>query len=695
MSSGVTPITKASPHSIAEIRDLFDQAKECIARVDEQGHFLSVNQPFSETLDYQSQEMSGMTWLELVYPDDCERARNAFDAMLNTGRAELELQVVTKNGKSLVVLLLLVKGLSEDNQISGNYFFMRDVTEKKLAEGKRHERQLRESQETFRKLYDDTPAIFFSIDEQGKILSVNRYGARMLGYKINQLIGQNVLTIVHEDDWQLTTSKLNECLANPSEVKRWEVRKKHFDGHILWVRETAHTIQLEDRSEVLIVCEDISENHHLSEQLEYQATHDALTNLVNRRDFEKRLQRLLNEKSVNIPGHAMCYLDLDNFKVINDTCGHIAGDAMLRQLSELLSTVVRKRDTLARLGGDEFGILMEHCSLTRANAVAEKILSVISEYRFEWDDNRFAISASIGLVPINEISGTVNDVLSAADNACYVAKEAGRNNVHVFSPDDAELERRRGELQWVARINQALEADNFCLFYQDIIPVRGSAYKNRRHFELLIRIKTDDDYILPGAFLPAAERYNLSLLIDKWVLDTALNWLASDKQILDCVEHCSINISGHSLSNKAFLDNYVDAIAASAVPENKLCFEITETAAISNLTNAQAFISKLRDRGCSIALDDFGSGLSSFAYLKNLPVDIIKIDGAFIRDLKVDVLDYEMVSAINRLGKAMQKKTIAEFVECNQILHMLDEIGVDFAQGYGINKPRPLELFMD
>ncbi len=695
MSGDVTPINKATRHSIAEIRDLFEQASECIARVDEQGNFLSVNQPFAETLDYQTGEMNGLSWLEIVYAEDIERARQAFDSMLTAGRSELELHIVSKNGKSLVVLLLLVRGLSEDNQITGNYFFMRDVTEKKLAEGKRYEQQLRETQERFRKLYDDTPAIFFSIDEQGKILSVNRYGARALGYKINQLIGQNVLSIVHEDDWQLASSKLNECFANPSEVRHWEIRKKHFDGHIIWVRETAHTIQLDEHSELLIVCEDISENHHLSQQLEYQATHDALTNLVNRRDFEKRLQRLLNEKSVTIPGHAMCYLDLDNFKVINDTCGHIAGDAMLRQLSELLSTVVRKRDTLARLGGDEFGILMEHCSLTRATAVAEKILTVISEYRFEWDDNRFAISASMGLVPINEISGNVNDVLSAADNACYVAKESGRNRVHVFSPDDAELERRRGELQWVARINQALEEDNFCLFYQDIIPVRGPVDKKSRHFELLIRMRTGEDYIMPGAFLPAAESYNLSLLIDKWVLDKALDWLASDKEILECVEQCSINISGHTLSNEAFLDCYVDAIVESAVPANKLCFEITETAAISNLTNARTFISNLKDRGCSIALDDFGSGLSSFAYLKNLPVDIIKIDGAFIRDLKVDVLDFEMVSAIDRLAKAMQKKTIAEFVESNQILHMLDEIGVDFAQGFGINEPRPLESFLD
>jgi len=475
---------------------------------------------------------------------------------------------------------------------------------------------------------------------------------------------------------------------------RWEIRKIHNDGRVIWVRETAHVVNTNNRQELFIICEDISENYRLSQKLEYQATHDTLTSLVNRGEFEKRLDRLLNEKSFQKYGHAICYLDLDNFKVINDTCGHLAGDAVLKQLSELLHTSIRNRDTLVRLGGDEFGILMEHCSLTQAYSVAEKILSIVEDYRFIWNENTFALGVSIGLVPIDETSGNVTDVLSAADNACYVAKDSGRNRIHVFSTNDNELKRRRGEMLWVARINHALEEDLFCLFYQDVISTNLTDCNDMKRFELLLRIRTHDgEYIMPGVFLPAAERYNLAIKIDKWVIKTALNWLSSDKTVLDSVASCAINISGHSLSDEKFLDYCIDKINKSNVPANKLCFEITETAAIANLGSARVFMSELKSKGCTFALDDFGSGLSSFGYLKNLPVDYIKIDGAFIRDLLIDQVDYEMVTVINRLGHVMDKKTIAEFVENDETLRMLNEIGVDYAQGYGISKPKPIEIY--
>ncbi len=557
-----------------------------------------------------------------------------------------------------------------------------------------NEKRLSESREKFRALYDGTPSMFFSLDEAGRVISVNNFGAKALGYDIHDLIGENVSKVIHEEDARKLQQKIKQYFAHPDEMFRWELRKRHRNGQIIWVNETAHIVSNGNKKELLIVCEDISENFRLAQQLEYQATHDALTNLVNRRDFENRLARLLNDSSISIPGHAICYLDLDNFKIINDTCGHLAGDAMLRQLSELLSSNMRNRDTLARLGGDEFGILIEHCSLTKAKKVAEKILKTVEDFRFLWNDNKFTVGVSIGLVPLNESSGNVTDVLSAADNACYVAKESGRNRIHVFTPDDTELEKRRGEMQWVTRINQALEEKMFCLFYQDIVPVNNHDVSNGRRFELLVRIKTHDGaYILPGAFLPAAERYNLSQHVDQWVLQMTLNWLESDRNMCDKIDSCSINISGQSLSNENFLENYIDIINNSKVPADKLCFEITETAAIANLTNAKLFINELKQKGCRFALDDFGSGLSSFAYLKNLPVDYIKIDGAFIRDLIDDPFDYEMVSAINRLGQTMKLQTIAEFVENDEIFSMLRKLGVNFAQGYGIQKPEPIERF--
>lgn len=563
-----------------------------------------------------------------------------------------------------------------------------------IVEQKINDEELRESREKFRTLYDDTPSMFFNLNEAGTIISVNEFGARHLGYEVDQLVGNNVLYLVCEDDRKKASEKIKECFANPGAMYRWELRKECNDGRVIWVRETAHVLDTRNKQEVFIICEDISENYRLSQQLEYQATHDALTTLVNRSEFEKRLERVLDQKSMRIPGHAICYLDLDNFKIINDTCGHLAGDAMLKQLSELLAVSVRGRDTLARLGGDEFGILMENCSLKQAYSVAEKILSVVEDFRFVWNENKFTVGVSIGLVPIDETSGNVTDVLSEADNACYYAKDSGRNRIHVFAPDDDELEKRRGEMQWVARINQALEEKLFCLFYQDVIPSNPHDRNSNKRFELLVRIKTHDGgYILPGAFLPAAERYNLSTKIDQWVIKSALGWLSADRAVLNTIESCAINISGHSLGNENFLGFCIEQLNKSKVPANKLCFEITETAAIANLSSARHFMSELKNKGCSFALDDFGSGLSSFGYLKNLPVEYIKIDGAFIRDLIVDPVDFEMVTAINRLGHVMDKKTIAEFVENDEILNMLNDIGVDYAQGYGISQPKPIEMF--
>ena len=563
-----------------------------------------------------------------------------------------------------------------------------------LIEQKRNDERLRESRKKFSTLYNDAPSMFFSLDNEGRIVSVNQFGARYLGYKTDELIGRDLIdTLIFDADQATTRERLGTCLSNPDSLFRWEVRKKHKSGHIIWARETAHVININNRREILVVCDDISENQRLAQQLEYQATHDALTRLVNRREFEKRLKRLLKSRAAGKADHAACYLDLDNFKIINDTCGHVAGDAMLKQLSELLAASVRGRDTLARLGGDEFGILIENCSLTQAYDVAKKILSVVQGFRFAWGENKFSVGVSIGLAPINETSGNVTDVLSAADSACYVAKDKGRNRIHVYSPNDRELGKRKDEMQWVVRINRALEENRFDLFYQEIAPLKPAAAEGKR-LELLVRIKTaDGGHILPGAFLPAAERYNLSGKIDRWVIKTALDWLCADEKMLARVETCAINISGHALGSEDFLEFCAQSLEASRLPPGRLCFEIAETIAIANLGNTRKFISELKARGCAFALDDFGSGLSSFGYLKNLPVDYIKIDGAFIRDLLTDSVDREMVTTISRVGQIIHKKTIAEAVENEATRRALLEIGVDYAQGYAIAKPRPIESF--
>jgi len=440
---------------------------------------------------------------------------------------------------------------------------------------------------------------------------------------------------------------------------------------------------------------DVTEAHNLSRRLSYQATHDGLTGLVNRTEFDARLKRVLRSLHAEPGEHALCYLDLDQFKVINDTCGHMAGDELLRKLGRLLPERVRKHDTLARLGGDEFGVLMEHCELEQAERVADSLRSTIEGFRFLWEDKSFKVGVSVGLVPISIESVDAASVLSAADTACYAAKEQGGNRVHVYRPGDEEVGRRHGEMRWVARINRALEEDRFELCYQPIVRSDGGR-DDGTHYELLLRMVSEDGTtVAPGSFLPAAERYNLAPRLDRWVIATAFDWLAAHPRHLERLFVCSINLSGHSLGDETFRDFVLERFAGSCVRTEQICFEITETAAISNLAGATRFIRTLKRKGCRFALDDFGSGLSSFAYLKTLPVDYLKIDGVFVKDVERDPIDLALVRSINEIGQVMGKQTIAEFVENDAVLAHVREAGVDYVQGYGIGAPRPLARLLE
>ena len=421
-------------------------------------------------------------------------------------------------------------------------------------------------------------------------------------------------------------------------------------------------------------------------ELSYHASHDALTGLVNRRESEHRLERIL-ARATQEESHAVIYLDLDQFKVVNDTCGHIAGDELLRQVGAVLASQVRKRDTLARLGGDEFGALLEHCQQGQALRIAYKMREALQDFRFVWQDRSFTVGASIGLVPIKPGVDTLASVFRAADDACYAAKDQGRNRVHLYQPDDHELAQRHGEMQWVPRIQEALASNRFSLFYQPIIPLGQSG---QPHGEVLLRLlNRDGDLIPPSAFIPAAERYNQMQAIDRWVIRTVFAALC-DPDTFPPSTCVAINLSGQSLSDQHFLEFVEQQIENGAIPLDRICFEITETAAISNLTHAKRFFSAFKPRGCRFALDDFGSGLSSFAYLKALPVDFLKIDGGFVKDMVRDPIDYAMVEAIHRIGHVMGIKTVAESVENERILAQLKAIGVNYAQGYEVGKPRPL-----
>lgn len=431
--------------------------------------------------------------------------------------------------------------------------------------------------------------------------------------------------------------------------------------------------------------------------LTHQAQHDDLTGLINRREFEVRLERSLKSVHENGAQHVLCYLDLDQFKLVNDTCGHSAGDELLRQVSVLLANRMRDRDTLARLGGDEFGLLLENCSLADANQITNTLLKLVQDYRFIHEDKIFNIGVSIGLVVINSNFQNVSDIVHAADMACYSAKNAGRNQSFLFSSGDQEVEQRRSAVEAISDITDEIDDEQFMLYCQPIVPL-SSSESQQHHYEILIRkISLDGNIMLPVTFIPSAERYLLMPNIDRWVIK---NTFSVYRQLLNisqdkCNYVFSINLSGTSLGDKSLLGYIREQFVIYAIPPESICFEITETAAIVNLKNTISLFSALRKLGCSFALDDFGSGMSSFMYLKNFEVDYLKIDGSFVKDMDTNKIDHAMVRSIHSVAEAMNIKTVAEFVENKAILKELKNIGVHYGQGLYLGEPIPIKKLIE
>ena len=538
-------------------------------------------------------------------------------------------------------------------------------------------------------------------DSLGNVQCFNLIAEKLTGWQTAEAKGRpltEVFNVVHE--------VTREVIANPVAQILQDNMDYQLPTNTLLIsrNKTEYAIEnsaapIRDRYgkiiSVVMVFRDVTKSRQLAHKISWQATRDALTGLHNRQSFEEKLAAAIATSGHPESNHALCCLDLDQFKIVNDSCGHAAGDELLRQVTTLLSQRIRDSDIFARLRGDKFALLLHRCSLEMASNIANELRQLIEKFRFTWQGKVFKIGVSIGVVAIESNTEDLASLMSLADAACYVAKEKGRNCVHIYHHQDFEVSKNRLQKQWVARLNTALEEDRFCLYAQKIIAVDNDI--KAKHYEILLRfIDESGKLISPDCFIPAAERYNLMPMIDRWVISNFLaNYeiylQAENKQKEAWVKELyAINLSGTSINSKQFRTFLQEEFAKHNIPPQTICFEITETAAISNLTNAATFIKELKDLGCSIALDDFGSGMSSLSYLKNLPIDYLKIDGSFVKNIASDRIDYATVECFNSISQIMNIKTVAEFVENDEILQKIQTIGINYAQGYGIEKPQPL-----
>lgn len=540
-------------------------------------------------------------------------------------------------------------------------------------------------------------------DAKGDVVWLNPVAERMTGWTSAAATGRplgQVFHIVNEDTRLKTENPVATCLAQGKVVGL----ANHTvligrDGTEYGIEDSAAPIR--DKSGtilgVVLVFHDVTEARRLSGEMNYRATHDALTGLFNRAEFETRLRKLLHSAHDSHGKHALLYIDLDQFKLVNDACGHAVGDQLLQQVAKLFGDTVRARDTLARLGGDEFAIILEQCNTDHALRVAQQICDRMEEFRFLHDGRRFRIGTSIGLVPVDQRWATPEAIMQAADTSCYAAKDAGRNRVHVWFDTDAAMRTRHGEMQWTTRIEQALDEDHFVLYAQRIAPINPSKPCHPGiHAEVLLRmLDSDGSLIAPGAFLPAAERFHLASRIDRWVVRRTIAWMSALSDIKQ-ISKLSINLSGQSIGDRAF-HRWMFDLLHHVKPEvcQCLCVEITETSAITNLADAALFIEQVRALGIRVALDDFGAGASSFGYLKTMQVDYLKIDGQFVRNLVSDPLDEAAVRCFADVARVVGVQTVAEFVDQAKVLERLGEMGIDFAQGYLLHKPEPLAALLE
>jgi diguanylate cyclase (GGDEF)-like protein/PAS domain S-box-containing protein len=535
-------------------------------------------------------------------------------------------------------------------------------------------------------------------DDRGRITYMNPAAERLTGADALQAAGkllEEIVSLVDESDRRLMSDPVHQALTSgaPVTLGRRALLLSRSTASERSIELSASPVRNEAKEIVgaAVLLHDVTELRGLARQMSYQATHDALTGLVNRREFERRLEEAIESGHRGDSQHVLCYLDLDRFKLVNDTSGHLAGDSMLREVAKLLRDAVRDSDTVARLGGDEFGMLLIGCPLEKARQIADDVCRSVGDYRFVWKERIFNIGVSVGLVEISRESGTLEELIAAADTACYVAKKQGTGRVAVYSARDEAHARHTGEIQWLQRLQGALKENRFQLYHQIIVPAHGN--EGGPAMEVLIRLRDENGQELPPAeFMRAAERYRLMGLVDRWVVQTTFAALGRGAIAVQPDRSVAINISGQTLGDVQFLEFVVECLDSTGVAPAQICFEITESAVVANLEHARRFVGVLHGMGCQFALDDFGSGVGSFSNLKNLPLDYLKIDGSFIRNLARDTVNQAMVTAMIKLARTLNFQVIAEQVEDTASVEAARRMGVDYLQGYAIGRPQPLQL---
>ncbi len=695
----------AAAHEAWMLGQLSEQALVGMALLDERRDIVHLNHTLCDWLGLSPQELKGRNFRELMSPGRRLFFDTQLEPMMRLHQAwrEVALEIGVADGPTVPVIASAVSCDSDDGLRTHVL-----VTVFRATERRRYEQELlrmrNQAEQTAQALFNEKERARVTlesvgegvlvVDGDGRITYLNPAAEQLTGVDRKAACGQpieSVLPLLHDVDLSVD-NPVRTALQCPGQPQRLSGllpvpgrEPRAVEGTVANIR--GHNGR---PGGAVAVLRDVTEARQLHRRLSYQATHDQLTGVPNRVEFERSVREAMDAVHAGEPSHVRLFLDLDGFKIINDTCGHLAGDELLRQVGQLLAARTRGSDVLARLGGDEFGILLRHCSLDDGARVADGIVTAIGAFRFTWQSQFFRLGVSIGAAALDRHCHDVTEIISAADSACGWAKGLGRNQVQVFRRDDVQLQRMHEQKDWLGKLNRALTQNTLVLCAQQIVCIDGSS-GGPEHYEILLRMREDDGSLAsPGLFLPVAERYRMMVRIDEWVVDTLLRDLAPDAARLRGRQEFSVNLSGASINDPAFLAFLLAAFDKYRVPGELVCFEITETVAIANFEQAIRFIERLSAIGCRFALDDFGSGLSSFDYLRKLPVSSVKIDGSFIENVGSDPVCRAMVDAICRVSAQMKLKTVAERVEKEADIQVLREIGIDYVQGYVLHRPEPL-----